>query len=63
MLVHPIAPRAGAFQSWLPFLAERYLNPDHTLTPSASNGTVKLRHSGSIRPQDVGDAVRSSPII
>ena len=26
-------------------------------------GTVKLRHSGPIRPQDVGNAVRSSPII
>ena len=26
-------------------------------------GTVKLRHSGPIRPQNVGNAVRSSPII
>ena len=25
--------------------------------------TVKLRHSGPIRPQDIGNAVRSSPII
>ena len=30
---------------------------------SARLGTVKLRHSGPIRPQDVGNAVRSSPII
>ena len=26
-------------------------------------GTVKLRYSGPIRPQDIGNAVRSSPII
>ena len=30
---------------------------------SEHEGTVKLRHSGPIRPQDIGNAVRSSPII
>ena len=30
-------------------------------SPRPTKGTVKLGHSGPIRPQDVGNAVRSSP--
>ena len=42
---------------------ERFVDKAPAQRRDVSEGTVKLTHSGPIRPRDVGNAVRSSPII